>query len=268
MIINLIYCWDREWQSSKSIAMSERWNSASPRSATAGYWPVVADLESLLLDPAPAIAASLRYTLQQLGRRRLPDWSDEALRRTPVAALLRQQLSADGSLAEAGRLYEAHYQRHGRYQARLWPGSLPLLVALACDPRFELHYLTHIGAAAAADLVDRYGLQHHVRSIVTPEAPHCGGVRPVLLRHLVGDDEPQSATSWTLLSDHPLELLAAAKLGVRRVGLAYGRGCAMTLSAVDPDAIAHCPTDAACRLTQWAGSNVACRARPLTMRLH
>lgn len=207
--------------------------------------PLIFDVESLLLDVTPGVAASLRAAacaagadpgaerIARLARLRLP--MREALTRLPGG---QDPLRC----AEFGAHYLQHYHESGRYAGLLQPGAVQMLTELAAHARYELHYLTHIGARAAARTLDVYGLQRLPQVVATPEHPCCPAVRAQLLRQLVAASA-WPATAWTLLSDLPLELVAAREAGMTTIALAYGRTPAHHLRRAQPDAVADTATE-------------------------
>jgi len=210
---------------------------------------LIFDVESLLLDPTPGICESLQCALQDLGGH-LPDhafrhWSLRTPLREALAILMHG--SDSQQLDKATAAFSRHYEQHGRFRSRLRPGALPLLKNLALNGRFDLHYLTHIGAQAAARLLDLHGLGEFVRSVFTAEVPACPGMRPHLMQQLVAcSGRPPSR--WVLLSDHPYEILAAQDLHLRSIALGYGRAPLPALLQLDPNAIAANLPDVAAQL--------------------
>jgi len=200
---------------------------------------LIFDAESLLLDPTQGIQHSLLAALRQLGQRltrhAFRHWSLRTPLRESLAILLNSR--DPQQLDQACDLFFQHFEQDGRFRCSLRPGALALLEDLARDPRFELHYLTHIGAQAAARLLDVYGIGQLVRSIFSSEAATCPGVRPQLMQQLVLNSR-QPPSRWVLLSDHPYELMAAQELHLRSIALGYGRAPLPTLLQLDPDAIA------------------------------
>jgi phosphoglycolate phosphatase-like HAD superfamily hydrolase len=206
---------------------------------------VIFDPESLLLDPAPGIEYAMRWAMRDLGIEVPRQWFERNWTvRTPFWETLTQLMeTSDPELIEFGReRYFAHFNECGRFRCTLRPGSMQLLAALASDPRLELHYLTHIGAERAVRLLDAYGLSHIPRVIVAPEAPACPGLRLSLMKqHVEHGGRPRGG--WALLSDHPWELMAARRMGLRAVGIGYARLSLDSLCALRPDAIAATPAE-------------------------
>lgn len=206
---------------------------------------VIFDPESLLLDPAPGIEHSMRWAMRDLGIEVPKHWFERNwTAQTPFWETLTQLMeTSDPELIEFGReRYFAHFNEQGRFRCILRPGSMQLLAALASDPRLELHYLTHIGAEGAVRLLDAYGLSHIPRVVVAPESPACPGLRLSLMKqHVENSGRPRG--SWALLSDHPWELMAARRMGLRAVGIGYARLPLASLCALNPDAIAATPSE-------------------------
>lgn len=231
---------------------------------------VIFDPESLLLDPAPGIEYSMRWAMRDLGIEVPRHWFERNwTAQTPFWETLTQLMdTSDPELIELGReRYFAHFNECGRFRCGLRPGSMQLLAALASDPRLELHYLTHIGAERAVRLLDAYGLSHIPRCVIAPESPACPGLRLSLMKqHVEGSGRPRGA--WALLSDHPWELMAARRLGLRAVGIGYARLSLASLCALGPDAIAATPAEVPACLDEGRLQDQALRVLRAPARIH
>jgi phosphoglycolate phosphatase-like HAD superfamily hydrolase len=241
-----------------------------PCSAHRGSCAVIVDAETLLLDPVPAIADCLSRTLWEFGRRQGVDvrWCEiqrcVGLSAFEMLAALLDDADTQG-LAAAYSCYRHYYETEGRYRARLRPGCLQFLATLACDPCFELHYVTHIGVDAAAQVLDRYGFYHQVRSIMAPLEPAPPSIRTRLIRHLVGDMD-STTENWAMLSDQAWDLALARRLGMRSIALGFGHASPVLLGAVGVAPVAMNLVDVECQLVQWSGRNAKCSGRPLNRR--
>ena len=109
---------------------------------------------------------------------------------------------------------------------------------------WPLHYLTHIGRTAAYRLVRTFAPQAGINSILSTQGAGSGLMRPHLLSGLLRDHK-FAAAETLLLTDHPLELSAAADLGVPAMALAYGRSPATMLLHYRPAALARTCREAA-----------------------
>jgi phosphoglycolate phosphatase-like HAD superfamily hydrolase len=226
---------------------------------------VIFDPESLLLDPRPGILGSMHAALQELGVAVPEGWFERrGTQPQPFREVLAELMGTrDPRLLEQGSSrYFAHYNENGRFRGTWLPGSLRLVADLAGDGGLDMHYLTHVGADIAQRMLESYGLKHIPRSIITPEKPACPGIRLQLIRHLVehSDAPPES---WRLLSDHPWELMAARRLSVPAVALAYGRASLRSLCQARPVAIAASPAEVCGLLPQ-----ASCDAGAAACQLH
>lgn len=206
---------------------------------------LIFDVETLLLDPLTGMIDSLGWTMIERG---LAPTSAEMKRagvgQKPISQVLSALLETEDAfiVGEAVSRYHGHFNESGRFRCGLRPGALPLLQALAKDPLVELHYLTHIGARAAHKLLEQYGLAHLPMRLVTLEHATCPGIRLPMMKFMV-EQAANGARRWMVLSDHPWELMAAHQVGIRSVGLAYGRSDLANLCALQPDAIAAEPAE-------------------------
>lgn len=202
---------------------------------------VLFDVESLLLDPLDGMRESLRAALREWGLVELRAQAAEirsldALQ-TLVAGLLARRDSPriDGVL----RAYARHFHEAGRYRCRFREGSLDLLALLCAHGRFDLHYVTHIGAAAARSVLGSYGLRHLPCTVRTDgEQLGCPRQRPTLIRNCIKEERP-ALGGRVLLSDNPLDLMAARQLGVPCIGLGYGRTLATILHRLPIECVAR-----------------------------
>jgi len=98
---------------------------------TLPYTAVLYDLDGTIADSAPAITASLAVTIEQLGLpvpspAELLAWVGPPL---PQSFEVRLGLSGD-RLAEAMKVYRAHYLEHGALDSPIFPGVRELMAAV------------------------------------------------------------------------------------------------------------------------------------------
>lgn len=206
---------------------------------------LIFDVETLLLDPLPGMIDSVGWTMIERG---LAPTSAEmeqvGVGRKPISQVLSALMETEDTqtVSEAVARYHSHFHESGRFRCNLRQGALQLIQALAADSRFELHYLTSIGTRAAHKLLEQYGLTHLPMNVVTLEHATCPGIRLPMMKFMV-EQGAKAARNWAVLSDHPWELMAAHQIGIRSIGLAYGRCHLADLCALEPDAIAAEPTE-------------------------
>jgi len=217
--------------------------AAVPAIDGAGRLQLVFDIETLLLDPLPGMIDSLGWTMIERGLAPTATEMEIAgVGRKPISQVLSALMETEDAhaVSEAVSRFHSHFNDSGRFRCNLRKGALHLLQTLAKDPRIELHYLTHIGTRTAHKLLEQYGLVHLRMNVVTLEHATCPGIRLPMMKFMV-EQGVSAVRNWTVLSDHPWELMAAHQVGIRSIGLAYGRCDLASLCALDPDAIAAEP---------------------------
>ncbi len=211
-----------------------------------GGGQVVLDLESLILDSTLGVQDSLRFTVRSLGL----SVSDEELSRVagwePVSAVLFRWIGEPDATRQALQLYQDHFDSQGRFQAQLRPGAQAVLDAVR-NVHWQVHYMTHIGRDPAFKLMKQFAPDSGIRSIISSARSGSGLMRPHLLSGLLRNGGISPARTL-LVTDHPLELSAAADLGVPAMALGYGRAPAVMLLQYQPAAMARNCRDAAALL--------------------
>lgn len=217
----------------------------APATDGAGRLQLIFDVETLLLDPLPGMIDSVGWTMIERGLAPTSTEIEQAgVGRRPISQVLSALMETEDTciVTEAVSRFHGHFNVSGRFRCSLREGALPLLQTLAKDPLVELHYLTHIGARSAHKLLEQYGLAHLPMNVVTLEHATCPGIRLPMMKFMV-EQGAKGARRWTVLSDHPWELMAAHQVGIHSVGLAYGRCDLADLCALEPDAIAAEPAE-------------------------
>lgn len=219
--------------------------SIAPANDAAGRLQLIFDVETLLLDPLQGMIDSVGWAMIERGLAPTPiEIENAGVGRRPVSQVLSALMETEDAqtVSEALARFHSHFNESGRFRCTLRKGALQLLQTLARDSRIELHYLTHVGTRSAHRLLEQYGLTHLPMSVVTLEHATCPGIRLPMMKFMV-EQGAKPARNWAVLSDHPWELMAAHQIGIRTVGLAYGRCELANLCALDPDAIAAEPAE-------------------------
>lgn len=207
-----------------------------------GAGQVVVDLESLILDASRGVQDSLAFTVRSLGL----NVSAEEIARVagwePVSAVLFRWIGEPEATRAALLVYQDHYDSQGRFLSQLRPGATAVLDALVAVD-WPVHYLTHIGKQAALRVLRQFAPLAGICSIISSSRAGSGLMRPHLLSGLLRNGHV-GAQHTLLVTDHPLELSAAADLGVPAMALGYGRAPAAMLLQYRPTALARNCRDA------------------------
>jgi len=206
---------------------------------------LIFDAEMLLLDPLPGMIDSIGWAMIEHGL--APTEAEMRLAgvgRRPISHVLSALMETEDTrvVADACARYHSYFNDSGRFRCQLREGAVQLIQTLARDARFELHYLTHIGTRDAHKLLTQYDLARLPMNVVTLEQATCPGIRLPMMKFMV-EQGSKSARHWVLLSDHPWEIMAGHQIGIRSIGLAYGRCDLGSLCALEPDAIAAEPSE-------------------------
>ncbi len=219
--------------------------SNGPTAAARPATTLIIDPESLLIDNMDGIEYALKAAMQDL-QLPMPSRSLKhcALSKMPLIDMFASLVGSHDRalLQQFCTAFMEHFHASGRYRGRLRSGSYRLLVNLAADPRFEIHYLTHIGLQSASRVLDNYGIDPFVRSVISGDQPACPGVRLALLKHVV-ERSARPRAAWCLITDHPWELMAAREFGIRAIALGYGRSPLQVLGTYPAEAFATCVAD-------------------------
>ncbi|KQR44473.1 MULTISPECIES: HAD hydrolase-like protein [Frigoribacterium] len=98
---------------------------------TLPYTAVLYDLDGTIADSAPAITASLAFTIEQLGLPVPPQAEMLAWVGPPLPQSFEVRLGLSGDrLVEAMRVYRAHYLAHGALDSPIFPGVRELMAAV------------------------------------------------------------------------------------------------------------------------------------------
>jgi phosphoglycolate phosphatase-like HAD superfamily hydrolase len=230
-----------------------------PASTAQAPWPedalhIVFDLEGLLLDLRPAVAAAMKAALEavtQPAHRRPVAVPQNASVRAILAARLGSEEPA--LLAKAHEAYRQHYHAHASAHAVVRPDAAELLDWMRQSTACRWHYLSTRGVDAACRLIEKHGLANHLCGLHTPWRPVMPGARPQLLAHLLQGDMA-GLRHCAVLSDCPYELWMSAELGRTTVALGYGQHDPDALSASQPTAWARDCGDVAEWLRRWSSS--------------
>ena len=206
---------------------------------------VLLDLDGTLSDSKPGIAASLRFTLGQLGLDADASgdltWAVGPPIAVSIARLLAQY--GDNRVEEAVALYRARYSEVGLYDCTVYPGIIGML------DRFASVGLTMLVATSkrrdfADRVIDHLGLRSYMKAVYG--ALPGGGLddKQDLLAHIL-PTEGLSADTCVMVGDRLHDMHAARHNDLRPIGVLWGYGGQAELEASGADAIAAVPDDVA-----------------------
>lgn len=201
------------------------------------------DLDGTLSDSRPGIAASFRFTLEQLGHDPAAAGDLTWAVGPPIAVSLERLLQpyGDTRLDEALTIYRARYSDVGLYDCSVYPGVVAMLDRVR-DAGIAMVVATSKRVDFAERVMDHLALREHVRAIYG--ALPGGGLdhKWDLLAHLLTAEQLAPA-NCTMLGDRLHDIQAAKRNTIQSIGALWGYGGRAELEAAGADAIAANPSD-------------------------
>lgn len=190
---------------------------------------ILFDLDGTLLDPKPGILGSIQYALRRLGAP-VPPIDDLAWAIGPPLRTTFPRLLGDAARTkEAVALYRENYRNGAIYDAVVYPGipqALDDLTAAGC----RLIIATAKPHPFARPIVEHFDLARHFTSIHGPELDGTNDSKADLIAHIIACEgvRPEAAI---MIGDRQMDVAAAARNGMRTVGVTWGYGSSEELTA-------------------------------------
>ncbi len=203
---------------------------------------VLFDLDGTLTDPIVGIANSVRHALRAMS---LAELANDELRHW-VGPPLQESfgslgLSPEQALAAIAS-YREYFSEHGLYENGVYDGVEPALVALR-GAGVRLAVATSKPTVFAERILEHFALTSHFESVVGSELD---GTRvhkhDVITEALIRLDET-NLDATVMVGDRAHDVLAAALVGIRSIGVAWGYAAEGELEAAGASAVVATPAD-------------------------
>ena len=203
---------------------------------------VLVDLDGTLLDPKPGILGSIQYALRRLGEPE-PPIDDLAWAIGPPLRTTFPRLLGGGRTEDAVALYRENYRNGAMYDAVVYPGipqALDALTAAGC----QLIVATAKPHLFARPILEHFDLARHFMAIHGPELDGTNDSKADLIAHIV-DRERVTSDAAIMIGDREHDVIAAARNGMRTVGVTWGYGSVDELTAAGAASLCAAPLDLA-----------------------
>jgi len=204
---------------------------------------VLVDLDGTLLDPKPGILGSIQYALRCLGAP-VPPIDDLAWAiGPPLRTTFPRLLGGAGRTEEAVALYRENYRNGAMYEAVVYTGipqALEALSAAGC----RLIIATAKPHFFARPILEHFDLARHFAAIYGPELDGTNDSKADLIAHIV-DHERVTPNAAIMIGDRQMDVAAAARNGMRTVGVTWGYGSVDELTAAGAAALCATPSELA-----------------------
>lgn len=204
---------------------------------------VLVDLDGTLVDPKPGLIGSVQYALRKLGQPVPP--TDELLWLIgpPLRVSFPKLLGRADRTEEAIAHYRESYFSGGMYDAIVYPGVADALDVLGSEG-CRLFVATAKPHHYARPILEHFGLARHFSAIHGPELDGTNDHKHDLIAHIIGREGVAPARA-VMIGDRELDVLAAARNGIRTVGVTWGYGSRTELEAAGAACLCDAPGELA-----------------------
>lgn len=200
---------------------------------------VLLDLDGTLVDPKHGIVGSFQFALERLGHPVPPAEELRWVIGPPLRVSFPQQLGRADLTEEAVALYRQNYLDGAMYDAIVYdgiPGALDALSTAGC----RLFVATAKPHFYARPILEHFDLARHFAGIHGPELDGTRDHKNDLIAHIVAtaNVRPQHAI---MIGDREHDVIAAARNGMRAIGVTWGYGSVDELTAAGAAALCASP---------------------------
>jgi len=215
---------------------------------------ILVDLDGTLVDPKPGLIGSVQYALRKLGHPVPPAeellWLIGPPFRVTFPKLLGRADRTEAALVH----YRESYLNGGMYDAVVYAGVPEALDALSAAGH-RLLVATSKPHRYARPILEHFDLARHFAAICGPELDGTNDHKADLIAHMIEREGVRPETG-VMIGDREFDVAAAARNGMRAVGVMWGYGTAEELTGAGAAALVYSPAglpDAVLKLSASAG---------------
>jgi phosphoglycolate phosphatase len=204
---------------------------------------ILVDLDGTLVDPKPGIIGSFQYALDRLGARVPPAEDLLWVIGPPLRTSFPKLLGSTQRTEEAVALYRENYLGGAMYDAVVYQGVTGALDALAASG-CRLFVATAKPHFYARPILEHFDLARRFSAIHGPELDGTRDHKSDLIAHMVAEHRIRPETAL-MIGDREHDVIAAARNGMRTLGVTWGYGSTEELTAAGVAALCPSPADLA-----------------------
>jgi phosphoglycolate phosphatase len=204
---------------------------------------ILVDLDGTLVDPKPGLIGSVQYALRKLGCPVPPAEELLWLIGPPLRVSFPKLLGGPDRVEEAIAHYRESYRNGAMYDAIVYDGvadALDQLNAAGC----RLLVATSKPHHYARPILERFDLARRFAGIHGPELDGTNDHKSDLVAHIIASEGVASETA-IMIGDRAFDVTAAARNGIRTVGVTWGYGSRAELETAGAAALCDAPVDLA-----------------------
>jgi len=200
---------------------------------------ILVDLDGTLVDPKPGLIGSVQHALRKLGYPVPPAEELLWLIGPPFRVSFPKLLGRSDLTEEAIAHYRESYVDGGMYDAIVYDGvadALDRLHAAGC----RLFVATAKPHYYARPILERFDLARRFAGIHGPELDGTNDHKSDLIAHIVAKEgvRPEAAI---MIGDREFDVVAAARNGIRTIGVTWGYGSRAELEAAGAASLCDAP---------------------------
>lgn len=200
---------------------------------------ILVDLDGTLVDPKPGLIGSVQYALRRLGHPVPPAEELLWLIGPPFRVSFPKLLGRPDLTEEAIAHYRESYFNGGMFDAIVYAGvadALDQLAAAGC----RLFVATSKPHHYARPILEHFDLARRFAGIHGPELDGTNDHKHDLIAHIIGHEGVAPARA-VMIGDREFDVTAAARNGIRAIGVTWGYGSRAELEAAGAAALCDAP---------------------------
>jgi phosphoglycolate phosphatase len=199
---------------------------------------ILVDLDGTIINSGPGIIGSYQHALQRMGVDCPPAEDLTWVVGPPSRRSFPKLIGANQDVEEAVRLYRAHYEEHGLFNATVYSGMQKALTDLYAIPA-RLFVCTAKPRSFAERIIKHFGLGHLFEQVYGADLGGKFDDKSLLIEHIMGVEQIEP-TRMVMVGDRANDMMAAARHAIPAVGALWGYGDEVEL--LEAGATVLCPS--------------------------
>lgn len=207
---------------------------------------ILFDLDGTLTDSAPGVIASVRHSMDAIGRQKQAEGDLTFLVGPPLMDSFQGYFQLDEQdAAKALKIYRRHYEQEGMYQTSVFSGVIKMLQKLHAKGKI-LGVATSKSEDFAVKIVDHFGLTPYFQVVAGSDNLNLNlrNTKAKVLAYALERLQADVAEA-VLIGDRMYDIMGAKEMGMPVVAVEYGYGTRAELVGYGADYIVETPEDVA-----------------------
>jgi phosphoglycolate phosphatase len=199
---------------------------------------ILVDLDGTIINSGPGIIGSYQHALRCMGVDCPPAEDLAWVVGPPSRRSFPKLIGAAQDVEEAVRLYRAHYEEHGLFNATVYSGMQEALTDLYALPA-RLFVCTAKPQVFAERIIEHFGLAPLFEQVYGADLEGKFDDKGLLIEHIMGVEQIEPIR-MVMVGDRANDMLAAARHAIAGVGALWG--CGDETELMEAGATVLCPS--------------------------